>query len=335
MDGCDAMKNDPISKDQLADDLSALLGAATLNLDPTISVDLGMAQRLVDILRQSASGEPSEEQVEAARKELPIDGDLLGVWDGAIKRALQAAGIQSRQAGGDIGEVIAGLERLSKRWPEQVLPRAIALLRLQAEMEAELTVSDETLSPDDQATIDRGWEKHAAAKPHQSPTDDAIRSAVKLNSTPDRHCTVFKGTEITGYTLTDEGIAELRKLFGGAPVAVTEEMVVKAILTYHAYDGDWWKVLTEALSLRGVPEGWQPIETAPKDMTVIVGLDEDENVHVTWYFAPSSQTYDWLRNRKSGHSLYWKPKWWVPLHPDTPSAKSDAARRAAPQPVSA
>jgi hypothetical protein len=277
MDGCDAMKSDPISKDQLADDLSALLGAATLNLDPTISVDLGMAQRLVDILRQSASGEPSEEQVEAARKELPIDGDLLGVWDGAIKRALQAAGIQSRQAGGDIGEVIAGLERLSKRWPEQVLPRAIALLRLQAEMEAELTVSDETLSPDDQATIDRGWEKHAAAKPHQSPTDDAIRSAVKLNSTPDRHCTVFKGTEITGYTLTDEGIAELRKLFGGAPVA--DEMV-KALQFYadrknhlkviNLVDEDGVKCGTStpmredcgekargALSMRGVPEGWK------------------------------------------------------------------------------
>jgi hypothetical protein len=281
MDGCDAMKNDPISKDQLADDLSALLGAATLNLDPTISVDLGMAQRLVDILRQSASGEPSEEQVEAARKELPIDGDLLGVWDGAIKRALQAAGIQSRQAGGDIGEVIAGLERLSKRWPEQVLPRAIALLRLQAEMEAELTVSDETLSPDDQATIDRGWEKHAAAKPHQSPTDDAIRSAVKLNSTPDRHCTVFKGTEITGYTLTDEGIAELRKLFGGAPVAVTDEMVRIAMDAWAETACEGFKKLPamraalEAVApfLRGVPEGWKLVPKKPTPEMIAAGRE--------------------------------------------------------------
>jgi hypothetical protein len=66
----------------------------------------------------------------------------------------------------------------------------------------------------------------------RAPTNDAIRSAVKLNSTPDRHCTVFKGTEITGYTLTDEGITELRKLFCGVPVGVTREFIETALRDY-------------------------------------------------------------------------------------------------------
>jgi hypothetical protein len=253
MDGCDAMKSDPISKDQLADGLSALLGAATLNLDPTISVDLGMAQRLVDILRHSASGEPSEEQVrafqDATRHALPI---------ALVRTALQAAGIQSRQADAGaelrLGCLLATIHGDGGQY-RQIHGTAKA-------------VSDATRIVD------------AMRATTVSPTDDAIRSAVKLNSTPDRHCTVFKGTEITGYTLTDEGIAELRKLFGGVPVAVTVddmmlwpwgEMCRAAYLraaesSRNAADQlhPAFRAIIEAamlecpaLSLRGVPEGWK------------------------------------------------------------------------------
>jgi hypothetical protein len=205
MDGCDAMKSDPISKDQLADGLSALLGAATLNLDPTISVDLGMAQRLVDILRHSASGEPSEEQVrafqDATRHALPI---------ALVRTALQAAGIQSRQADAGaelrLGCLLATIHGDGGQY-RQIHGTAKA-------------VSDATRIVD------------AMRATTVSPTDDAIRSAVKLNSTPDRHCTVFKGTEITGYTLTDEGITELRKLFCGVPVGVTREFIETALRDY-------------------------------------------------------------------------------------------------------
>jgi hypothetical protein len=64
---------------------------------------------------------------------------------------------------------------------------------------------------------------------------------------------------------------------------------------------------------------WQDIETAPRDMTEIVGLDEKGNAHITWYFAPSSQTFGWARLKKSG-ATYWKPKWWSPLPQDHPIA---------------
>jgi hypothetical protein len=115
----------------------------------------------------------------------------------------------------------------------------------------------------------------------RAPTNDAIRSAVKLNSTPDRHCTVFKGTEITGYTLTDEGIAELRKLFGGAPVAVTDEMVRIAMDAWAETACEGFKKLPamraalEAVApfLRGVPEGWKLVPKKPTPEMIAAGRE--------------------------------------------------------------
>jgi hypothetical protein len=120
-----------------------------------------------------------------------------------------------------------------------------------------------------------------SARAPASPTDDAIRSTVKLNSTPDRHCTVFKGTEITGYTLTDEGIAELRKLFGGAPVAVTDEMVRIAMDAWAETACEGFKKLPamraalEAVApfLRGVPEGWKLVPKKPTPEMIAAGRE--------------------------------------------------------------
>jgi hypothetical protein len=157
--------------------------------------------RAIALLRQSASGEPSEDPrtpEEKARDLLSGYGDDLLTVDvrsalkadiaQAIRAALQAAGIQSGQA---------------ERKPFRMLVDKDWL-------------RNKILNEPDEGEVSAGVLHPEAPRAAQAPTDDAIRSTVKLNSTPDRLCTVFKGTEITGYTLTDEGIAELRKLFGAS-----------------------------------------------------------------------------------------------------------------------
>lgn len=69
---------------------------------------------------------------------------------------------------------------------------------------------------------------------------------------------------------------------------------------------------------------WSGMDTAPTDMTVVLGMDERERAYLTWWFAPSSQTFGWM---KQG-GKYWKPKWWVPLPADSPTAQRDAMQRA-------
>jgi hypothetical protein len=324
MDGCDAMKSDPISKDQLTDELSALLGAATLNLDPTISVDLGMAQRLVDILRQSASGEPSEEQVRAVKEALQNCGGLLdtggpfgsagikvsqGAWfvlQQAIA-ALQADGIQSGQA---VNPTMLNLDAMIAQTTLYLSENGWSYKDYDKQAEAEQSLRQ----------VFKTFSRFISRSIHV-PTDDAIRSTVKLNSTPDRHCTVFKGTEITGYTLTDEGIAELRKLFGGAPVAMTEEMVdlVWRLITPYIQMGDVDKpmikdALTAALSLRGVPEGWNfDMSDVPRGVDLLVGSWKDGK---------------WYQSVYSFESDHWREDW------DTIADEPVAWRHlpAAPQP---
>jgi hypothetical protein len=56
--------------------------------------------------------------------------------------------------------------------------------------------------------------------------------------------------------------------------------------------------------------GWQPINTAPTDMTEVIGINERGRVYRTWFFAPSSQTRDWLR--VPGNAP-WRPTHWMPL----------------------
>lgn len=54
---------------------------------------------------------------------------------------------------------------------------------------------------------------------------------------------------------------------------------------------------------------WQPIETAPKDMTEIIVLCGAKDVRLGWYFAPSSRTQHWHDHR--GAKI--KPTHWLPL----------------------
>lgn len=58
-------------------------------------------------------------------------------------------------------------------------------------------------------------------------------------------------------------------------------------------------------------DDWQPIETAPKDMTVIIGLLPNGDVTLVWYFAPSSITFGWCR-RGRGKIGSVKPTHWIP-----------------------
>ena len=60
---------------------------------------------------------------------------------------------------------------------------------------------------------------------------------------------------------------------------------------------------------------WKTIESAPLDMTQIIGMDAKGAVYRTWFFAPSSRTRHWLRwpgNHK------WKPTHWMKLEPPKP-----------------
>lgn len=60
-----------------------------------------------------------------------------------------------------------------------------------------------------------------------------------------------------------------------------------------------------------VATGWQPIETAPRDMTEVIVLCGRKDVRLGWYFAPSSDTFGWLD--QNGKSI--KPDFWMPLPP--------------------
>lgn len=56
---------------------------------------------------------------------------------------------------------------------------------------------------------------------------------------------------------------------------------------------------------------WQPIETAPRDMTEVIVLCGEKDVRLGWYFAPSSSTFGWLD--QNGKRI--KPDFWMPLPP--------------------
>lgn len=60
---------------------------------------------------------------------------------------------------------------------------------------------------------------------------------------------------------------------------------------------------------------WEPIETAPRDMTEIIVLCGAKDVRLGWYFAPSSNTFGWFDQR----SRRIRPTHWMPL-PKLPGA---------------
>jgi len=66
-------------------------------------------------------------------------------------------------------------------------------------------------------------------------------------------------------------------------------------------------------------DAWQPIETAPRDGTEIIGMDAAGFIARTWYFAPSSRTFGWLRMSRRPPYPWWHPSDWRPM-PPPPSA---------------
>ncbi len=72
----------------------------------------------------------------------------------------------------------------------------------------------------------------------------------------------------------------------------------------------------DAILARGCPEGWRPIETAPKDGTKIVGMNARGEVFRVWWFL-FEEGHDWQDDWDSEQ----RPTHWMPLP-------------AAPQPIS-
>ena len=53
---------------------------------------------------------------------------------------------------------------------------------------------------------------------------------------------------------------------------------------------------------------WQPIETAPKNQTEVLGYMGPKIFGLVWYFAPSSTTFGWLdANGKACRPTHWMP----------------------------
>jgi hypothetical protein len=61
-------------------------------------------------------------------------------------------------------------------------------------------------------------------------------------------------------------------------------------------------------------QGWRGMESAPRDYTHVIGMDAAGFVARTWYYAPSSRTFGWLRWGIRANS-WWKPLFWLPLSP--------------------
>lgn len=61
---------------------------------------------------------------------------------------------------------------------------------------------------------------------------------------------------------------------------------------------------------------WQPIETAPKDTTEVLGRMGPKRFGLIWYFAPSSQTFGWCDARgRRVHPTHWIPIPRLPVLP--------------------
>jgi hypothetical protein len=57
-------------------------------------------------------------------------------------------------------------------------------------------------------------------------------------------------------------------------------------------------------------DGWLTMDSAPLDMTQVIGMDLKGAIYRMWFFAPSSRTRNWLR---WPGNVRWKPVCWMPL----------------------
>lgn len=76
-------------------------------------------------------------------------------------------------------------------------------------------------------------------------------------------------------------------------------------------DPEVWN--TRHPSFNDAIEAWQPIETAPKDATEIIGLLRPKVIRLVWWFAPSSRSQGW----RDENSNLVKPTHWMSL-PEPP-----------------
>ena len=70
--------------------------------------------------------------------------------------------------------------------------------------------------------------------------------------------------------------------------------------------------------MSGKIDGWQDMETAPRDGTEIIVLIRPKVIRLGWYFKASSRTLGWMD--ENGDTIV--PKFWMPL-PAPPGAAHD------------
>lgn len=57
---------------------------------------------------------------------------------------------------------------------------------------------------------------------------------------------------------------------------------------------------------------WKPIESAPRDGTLVIVRTGDKTVETAWYWAPSQTTNGWM-SVKRGDFIGPRPQYWMPL----------------------
>ncbi|SER94054.1 hypothetical protein [Sphingobium sp. YR768] len=95
---------------------------------------------------------------------------------------------------------------------------------------------------------------------------------------------------------------------------VAAEAIGGHMASWHEFNrrGDYEQGCVEAARHRirsiAAMSSWQPIETAPLDMTEVLVLIRPKVIRLGWYFAPSSRTKGWRdENNRPINPTHWMP----------------------------
>jgi hypothetical protein len=107
----------------------------------------------------------------------------------------------------------------------------------------------------------------------------------------------------------------------GERTAMTPSEAIKELQEYQSCHSGRWEALDLALAalsaspvppaLRREEDGWQPIETAPKDENILLWVPDDYGVN-RGYWDDEQQDWHWDSKATSAPPTHWRP---LPLPP--------------------